>query len=181
MFIIIGLGNIGIQYQNTFHNLGFKVIDKISQKLSIKLDKKKYKALIGQGYYNNTPIMLVKPTTYMNNSGECAVLLKKRFKDARIIVAVDDIDLPKGKVRYRERGKSGTHNGLRSLVEYIGEDFERVRIGAGRDTNKDLADYVISNIKIEDEKLFENAIEEASNLILEIIKENRKLNYINKK
>ena len=170
MVIIVGLGNIGIQYQNTFHNLGFKVVDYIAKKLGIDVKKEKYKALIGQGSFSGNPIILVKPTTYMNNSGECVVLLKKKFKDARFIVAVDDIDLPKGKIRYRERGKSGTHNGLRSLVEYIGEDFERVRVGIGRDESKDLADYVLSNIKQEDEELFEKAIAEAGELILEKIK-----------
>ncbi len=170
MIIIIGLGNIGIQFQNTFHNLGFRVVDYISKKLNIEMKKEKYKALIGQGSYNGNSIMLVKPTTYMNNSGESAVLLKKKFKDARIIVAVDDIDLPKAKIRYRERGKSGTHNGLRSIVEYIGEDFERVRIGIGRDEKMNLADYVLSNIKIEDKELFEKAVAEAGELILEKIK-----------
>lgn len=170
MVIIVGLGNVGIQYQNTFHNLGFKVVDYIARKLGIDVKKEKYKALIGQGSFNGKPIMLVKPTTYMNHSGECVVLLKKKFKDARIIVAVDDIDLPKGKIRYRERGKSGTHNGLRSLVEYIGEEFERVRVGIGRDETKNLADYVVSNIKIEDEELFEKAVAEAGELILEKIR-----------
>lgn len=170
MFIIVGLGNIGIQYQNTFHNIGFKVVDYIADKLSIDVKKEKYKALIGQGSYNGQPVMLVKPTTYMNNSGESVVLLKKKFKDARIIVAVDDIDLPKGKIRYRERGKSGTHNGLRSIVSYIGEDFERVRVGIGRDERMDLADYVLSNIKVEDEELFKKAVSEAGELILEKIK-----------
>ena len=113
--------------------------------------------------------MLVKPTTYMNNSGEALTLLKQKYNDARIIVAVDDIDLPKGKIRYREHGKPGTHNGLRSIVQYIGEDFERVRVGIGRDESKPLADYVLSNIKKEDEELFNQAIEQASELILEKI------------
>ena len=170
MVIIVGLGNVGIQYQNTFHNLGFKVVDYIARKLGIDVKKEKYKALIGQGSFNGKPIMLVKPTTYMNKSGECVAPLIKKFKDARIIVAVDDIDLPKGKIRYREHGKSGTHNGLRSLVEYIGEEFERVRVGIGRDETKNLADYVVSNIKIEDEELFEKAVAEAGELILEKIR-----------
>lgn len=169
MIVIVGLGNIGVQYKNTFHNIGFRVVDKLAEKLSIDVSKEKNKALIGQGSYNGKSIMLVKPTTYMNNSGEAVVLIKKKNKDARIIVAVDDIDLPKGKIRYRERGKSGTHNGLRSIVSYIGEDFERVRVGIGRDEKKDLAEYVLSNIAIEDIELFEKAIEEASNLILEKI------------
>ena len=169
MVIIVGLGNIGIQYKNTFHNIGFKVVDCLAEKLNIDVSKEKYKALIGQGTYKEQSVMLVKPTTYMNNSGECVVLLKNKFKDARIIVAVDDIDLPKGKIRYRERGKSGTHNGLRSIVSYIGEDFERVRIGIGRDETKDLADYVLSNIHFDEEEMFDKAINEASELILEKI------------
>ena len=170
MVIIVGLGNIGVQYRNTFHNLGFRVVDYLAEKLSIDVTKEKYKALIGKGRVNGQEVMLVKPTTYMNNSGQSVVLIKKKFKDARIIVAVDDIDLPKGVIRYRERGKSGTHNGMRSLVEYIGEDFERVRIGIGRDETKNLADYVLSNIRLEDEELFNEAIKKAGELILEKLK-----------
>lgn len=171
MNIIVGLGNIGVQYKNTFHNIGFMVVDYLAKKLSIEIDKEKYKSQIGQGTYNGKSIMLVKPSTYMNNSGEAVVLIKKKFKDARIIVAVDDIDLPKGKIRYREHGKSGTHNGLRSITYYIGEEFERVRVGIGRDEKKDLADYVLSNIKPEDEQLFANAVKEAGELILQKIDE----------
>ena len=170
MVIIVGLGNIGVQYRNTFHNLGFRVVDYLAEKLSIDVTKEKYKALIGKGRVHGQEVMLVKPTTYMNNSGQSVVLIKKKFKDARIIVAVDDIDLPKGAIRYRERGKSGTHNGMRSLVEYIGEDFERVRIGIGRDETKNLADYVLSNIRFEDEELFNEAIKKAGELILEKLK-----------
>ncbi len=170
MIIIVGLGNIGIQYRNTFHNIGFMVVDYIAKKLDIKIDKEKFKSQIGQGFYNGKPIMLVKPSTYMNNSGEAVVMLKKKYKDGRIIVAVDDIDLPKGKIRYREHGKSGTHNGLRSITYYIGEDFERVRVGIGRDETKDLADYVLSNIKPDEKELFARAVKEAGEMILEKIK-----------
>lgn len=169
MIIIIGLGNIGVQYANTYHNLGFKAIDKLSQVLNISVEKKKYKALIGQGSYKGQEIILAKPITYMNNSGEAAFALKKKYRDSRLIVIVDDIDLKKGEIRYRERGKSGTHNGLRSIVSYIGEEFERVRIGIGRDESKDLADYVLSNIKQEDRPLFEEAIDKACKIIEEKI------------
>ena len=169
MIIIIGLGNVGQMYQNTFHNIGFKVVDNLADKLSISFNKEKCKAMVAQGNYNGESILLAKPITYMNNSGEAVVMLKKKFKDARIIVVVDDIDLPKGKLRYREKGKSGTHNGLRSIVGFIGEEFERVRVGIGRDERMDLADYVLSNIKEEDKQIFEKAIDEASNMILEKI------------
>ena len=144
--------------------------EKKTEKQSIQHDKEKYKAILEKGSFNDQEVILTKTTTNMNNSGEAVVLLKKKFKDARLIVVVDDIDLPKGKLRYRENGKSGTHNGMRSIVSYIGEDFERVRIGVGRDESKDLADYVLSNIKLEDEELFNSAIKNAGDMILEKIK-----------
>lgn len=169
MIIIIGLGNIGVQYANTYHNLGFKAIDKLSVMFNISVEKKKYKSLIGKGTVKGQEIILAKPITYMNNSGMAVYALKKKYRDSRIIVIVDDIDLKKGEVRYRERGKSGTHNGLRSVVSYIGEEFERVRIGIGRDNTKDLADYVLSNIKQEEGQLFIEAIDKACKIIEEKI------------
>jgi PTH1 family peptidyl-tRNA hydrolase len=169
MVIIVGLGNPGFMYQNTFHNMGYKTVDNIAKKLGITFSKEKYKAAIAEGRYAGNQVMLVKPTTFMNNSGECVAMLKKKFKDARIIVVVDDIDLAKGVIRYRENGSSGTHNGMRSIVSYIGQDFERVRIGIGRDEGRDLADYVLSNVKEEDKALFEQAFDKAAELILEKI------------
>ena len=105
MIIIIGLGNIGVQYANTYHNLGFKAIDKLSAMFNISVEKKKYKSLIGKGTVKGQEIILAKPITYMNNSGMAVYALKKKYRDSRIIVIVDDIDLKKGEVRYRERGK----------------------------------------------------------------------------
>ena len=169
MVIIVGLGNKGLEYKDTFHNLGFEVVDKLAERLDIQFKKEKFKALIGEGRYNGQAIMLAKPTTYMNRSGECLLQLKRKFKDARIIVAVDDVDLPKGKVRYRQHGSSGTHNGLRSIVEYIGEEFERVKVGAGQDRSKDLADYVLSHLTKEDQDIIAPAVENAADMILEKI------------
>ena len=146
MIIIVGLGNIGREYENTYHNLGFMVVDNLAKKLSTTFSTEKDKALVAKSFYNGQSILLAKPTTYMNNSGQSVALLKKRYKDARIIVVVDDIDLPAGKLRFREKGSSGTHNGLRSIVSYIGEDFERLRVGTGRDASLDLADFVLSKI-----------------------------------
>jgi len=96
-------------------------------------------------------------------------IFKNKYKDARIIVAVDDIDLEKGAVRYRQKGSSGTHNGLRSIVAYIGEDFERIRVGVGRDKSMDLADYVLSKIKTEDEAVINKAVSDAVEIILDKI------------
>ena len=169
MFIIIGLGHIGPAYSNTFHNIGFMVADRLVEKLSIDYTKERFKAIIGEGRWNGQNVLIAKPATYMNNSGESAALLKKKYKDARILVVVDDIDLEKGVVRYRLHGSSGTHNGLRSIVSYIGEEFERVKVGVGRDRNMDLSDYVLSKIKIEDKEIINEAVEKAAQLILEKI------------
>lgn len=169
MFIIVGLGNKGFEYRNTYHNVGFFIADKLAEKLSVSFSKEKFKSLIGEGSYAGQKVMIAKPQTYMNNSGEALCLLKNKFKDANIIVGVDDIDLPRGKVRYRERGSAGTHNGLRSIVEYIGEEFERVKVGIDRDKNKDLADFVTSVIDSESRKIIDKAVDEAVEIILKRI------------
>lgn len=169
MVIIVGLGNEGAMYDNTFHNMGFMVVDKLAQQLGVNIKKEKYKSHFAEASVGGQKVLLVKPTTFMNNSGESVVLFKNKFRDARIIVVVDDIDLERGKIRYRERGSSGTHNGLRSIVSYIGEDFERLRIGVGRDKSKDLADYVLSRIKKEDMEIFDKATSDACQKLLELI------------
>ena len=144
MNIVVGLGNPEAKYNGTYHNIGFECVDALAKRMGVKFDKEKYKAKIAEGLLNGEKTILVKPQTYMNLSGECLVLLKEKFKDARILVIVDDIDLPKGNIRYREHGSAGTHNGLRSIVSFIGEDFERIKVGIGRDISLDLADYVLS-------------------------------------
>lgn len=164
MNIVVGLGNPDEKYKNTYHNIGFDVVDALAKKLGITFDKQKYKALVGEGYFNNEKILIVKPQTYMNLSGECLVLLKEKFKDARLMVVVDDIDLPKGNIRYREHGSAGTHNGLRSIVAHIGTEFGRIKIGIGRDISMDLADYVLSKY---DKSVFEPIIDKAVNEICE--------------
>lgn len=164
MNIVVGLGNPDEKYKNTYHNIGFDVVDALAKKLGITFDKQKYKALVGEGYFNNEKILIVKPQTYMNLSGECLALLKEKFKDARLMVVVDDIDLPKGNIRYREHGSAGTHNGLRSIVAHIGTEFERIKIGIGRDISMDLADYVLSKY---DKSVFEPIIDKAVNEICE--------------
>ncbi len=169
MIIIVGLGNIGTQYQNTFHNIGFKVADEFARQIGAEFSKEKFKSMLAEGRVKGQSVLIAKPTTFMNNSGEAVVMLKNKYKDARIIVAVDDIDLEKGAVRYRQKGSSGTHNGLRSIVAYIGEDFERVRVGVGRDKSMDLADYVLSKIKTEDATVINKAVLDAVEIILDKI------------
>ena len=161
MVVIVGLGNPDKKYEGTYHNVGFEVVDRLADKLGISLNKSKFKALVGEGTFNGEKILIAKPQTYMNLSGESVVLIKEKYKDARILVVVDDIDLPKGDIRYRERGSAGTHNGLRSIVSFIGQEFERVKVGIGRDISKDLADYVLSKFDKElFEPIFERAVEE---------------------
>ncbi len=145
MVIIVGLGNPEKKYEGTYHNIGFEVVDAFAKQNGIEISKKKFKALTGEGTFNGEKVLLVKPLTYMNLSGESVVMLREKFKSARILVVVDDIDLPKGEVRYRERGSAGTHNGLRSIVSFIGQEFERIKVGIGRDISVDLTDYVLSH------------------------------------
>lgn len=164
MNIVVGLGNPDEKYKNTYHNIGFAVVDKLAEKLGISVSQNKYKALVGEGMLGGEKLLIVKPQTYMNLSGESVVMLKNKFKDAHILVVVDDIDLPRGNLRYREHGSAGTHNGLRSIVSYIGEDFERIKVGIGRDISMDLADYVLSKYN---EKLFEPILNKAVDEICE--------------
>ncbi len=159
MIAVFGLGNPEAKYNGTYHNVGFETVDVLAKRLGISVDKKKFKALVGEGFFNGEKVLLVKPQTYMNLSGESVVLVKEKFADARILVVVDDIDLPRGNIRYREHGSAGTHNGLRSIVSFIGQDFERVKIGVGRDISLDLADYVLSKF---DRKVFQPILEKAA-------------------
>lgn len=164
MNIVIGLGNPDSKYYGTYHNIGFACVDALAKKLGLSFAKQKYKADIAEGMLNGEKIMLVKPLTYMNLSGQCVVLLKEKFKDANLLVVVDDIDLPKGNIRFREHGSAGTHNGLRSIVSFVGQDFARIKVGIGRDISLDLADYVLSKY---DPKVFEPIIEKVVQEICE--------------
>ncbi len=166
MLIVVGLGNPEKKYDGTYHNIGFAVVDALAEKYNLQFCKQKYKAMIAEGSIANQKVILAKPLTYMNLSGESVVLLKGKFKDARILVVVDDIDLPRGEVRYRERGSAGTHNGLRSIVGHIGEQFERVKVGIGRDISMDLSDFVLSKF---DKEVFAPIIDKAVKKIESLI------------
>ncbi len=166
MVIVVGLGNPEKSYEGTFHNIGFEVVDAFAKKHDIQISKNKFKALVGEGVIDGEKVMLVKPLTYMNLSGESVVLAKEKNKDARILVVVDDIDLPRGEVRYRERGSAGTHNGLRSIVAHIGQEFERLKVGIGRDISMDLADFVLSKFdRQEFDPIIEKAVQKLESLI----------------
>lgn len=167
MKIVVGLGNYEPKYEHTYHNIGFDVVDEIAKKLDLSFSKKMCKGLVAEGRLGREKLILVKPLTYMNLSGLCVKELKQKFKDARILVIADDIDLPKGNIRYKERGSGGTHNGLRNIVKEIGEDFERIRVGIGRDIFMDLADYVLSKY---DKEYFAPIIEKVADEVLNRLK-----------
>lgn len=172
MYLVVGLGNPGKEYDLTYHNVGFMVLDKMAEKLGLTFSKKKMDSYFAEGFLNNQKIMLIKPTTYMNLSGNSVVQFVRKFKlqSSDITVVCDDIDLPKGKVRFRLNGSGGTHNGLKSIVFSLNStNFKRVKIGIGREQNVDLKDYVLSKIDDESLKIIYQSIDEAIEKILDNI------------
>ena len=165
MKVIAGLGNPGKEYENTKHNVGFLAIDILAEKLDVKVNKIKFKGLVGEGMIGTEKVILVKPQTYMNLSGECLreVMTFYKLDIGDLTVIYDDIDLPMGSLRIRKKGSSGTHNGMRSIIYQLQDDgFPRIRIGIGGERKGDLADYVISGFRGDDVKLVEEAITKAA-------------------
>lgn len=160
MKCIIGLGNIGKEYLNTRHNIGFICLDKLAEKYDIHFDKKKTKCIYGEGVIKGQKVALVKPTTFMNLSGEAVNEIMKWYKITieDICIIYDDIDLTLGEIRYREKGSAGTHNGMKSVLEYI-KTFEvsRIRVGIENRAIKeiDLSGYVLSKFTKEELNIFE--------------------------
>lgn len=175
MKLIVGLGNPEKKYENTFHNLGFMAIDAVAKKLSVDFAKEKCKALTGETLIGKEKVILAKPLTYMNLSGESVRELLSFYKIGLkdLIVIYDDLDLPKGMVRIREKGSSGTHNGMRNIVKEISsEDFARIRIGYKQGESEHpipIIDYVLSQIKKEEKPLFDKALDTASNATVDFI------------
>ncbi len=156
MYIIAGLGNPGKQYENTRHNIGWQVIDTLAEKHGIRVLESKFKGLIGKGIIGGEKVILIKPLTYMNLSGECigeAVHFFKIDETAELIVIADDISLDVGSIRMRKKGSAGGHNGLKSIIAHLGhEDFIRIKMGVGdKPAGYDLADYVLGHFKKEEE------------------------------
>ena len=166
MKLIVGLGNPDGKYNNTWHNVGFSALDFFANKNKIKIAKSKCRSLIFVG----DDYMLAKPQTYMNLSGDAVLELKKYFKIPleNILIILDDIDLPRGKIRYRQTGSAGTHNGLRDIVNKVGET-PRIRIGVGRDEKMDLKDFVLSYIDPESKEILNSSYAKVSDLIKQFI------------
>jgi PTH1 family peptidyl-tRNA hydrolase len=151
MKIFLGLGNPGARYAKNFHNLGFMAVDELAGRYSVKIDKKRCRALAGEFFSGGEKIVLAKPQTFMNLSGESAreLLGKYGAEPAELFVLYDDADLDRAALRVRRSGSAGTHNGMRNLVECLGgTEFPRIRIGIGRPprAGTPIADYVLSDI-----------------------------------
>lgn len=156
MLIVVGLGNPGREYARTRHNVGFDVIDVLSEKHGIALSKNAMHGLIGEGFTGGEKLMLIKPQTYMNLSGQCVSEIVAFYKPPmdRLLVIYDDIDLPLGKLRMRAQGSAGTHNGMRSIIGLLGrQDFPRLRVGVGkRPEGWELANWVLSRYETPQER-----------------------------
>lgn len=156
MKLIVGLGNPGKRYEKTRHNIGFQVIDRLSEKWGIPCRQTKFKGLYGTGVWRGVKVILLKPLTYMNLSGESVRQFVDYFKIAPedIIVIYDDLDLPVGKIRLRQKGSSGGHNGMKSLIEHLGtQEFNRIRVGIGRPHGRtSVIDYVLSDFTEEEQE-----------------------------
>jgi len=174
MYIIAGLGNPGLKYRNTRHNAGFTAIDALAEKNRLHFVKKRFQGITAEGVIAGEKVLLLKPYTYMNLSGEAISEAVKFYKTelSHVIVMYDDIDLDIGKLRIRESGSAGTHNGMRSIVAMLkSQSFPRIRIGIGKNPPyMQLADYVLMKLKGEQKKAFEENAVRAAEAAEELIK-----------
>ncbi len=176
MYIIVGLGNPGREYDNTRHNIGFDVIDTLADRENISVLEKKHKAIIGKGVVAGQKVILAKPTTFMNLSGESVRELVDYYKvdeTVELIVISDDISLDVGRLRVRKKGSAGGHNGLKSIIGHLGHDtFTRVKMGVGeKPKGWDLADYVLGRFSGSERETMNDAAKRAADAICTIIAE----------
>ena len=167
MYVIVGLGNPGTQYAHTRHNAGFEAIDRLADEYRISIDNKKFQALCGSGYIEGQKVLLVKPQTYMNLSGESVRAACDFFKidpEEELIVLYDDISLAPGQLRIRKKGSAGGHNGIKNIIQHLGTQvFQRVKIGVGEKPKEyDLADYVLGHFSKEEWAEMEDAFKRAA-------------------
>lgn len=163
MYLVVGLGNIGAQYENTRHNVGFDAIDLISDKYNIPVNRIKFKGVYGEGNIGGEKVILLKPSTYMNLSGESIIQAMNFYKisNDNIIVIYDDVSLDVGRMRIREKGSAGGHNGIKNTILHLGSDsFPRIKIGVGQPKN-DMVHHVLGKFS-KDEREILNKVLEAS-------------------
>ena len=176
MYLIVGLGNPGREYENTRHNAGYMVVDALAEKCGIDVLEKKHKALIGKGVVAGQKCILMKPLTYMNLSGESVMDACQYYKidpTQELIVISDDISLEVGKLRIRKKGSAGGHNGLKNITAHFGHDtFIRLKVGVGnKPPRMDLADYVLGHFTKEERTLMEEAAGRGAEAIQAILTE----------
>lgn len=174
MFIIVGLGNPSQKYKGTKHNVGFDAIDEIADKNGIKVNISKHKALCGQGIIGGRKVLLIKPMTYMNLSGESVRSVVDFYKaefEKECVVIYDDTSLEVGAIRIRKKGSAGGHNGIKSIISHLGtQDFVRIRLGIGKKPERmDLADYVLGHFDSVDRKKIDDSIKVISDAVETII------------
>lgn len=175
-WLVVCLGNIGSEYENTRHNVGFMTADEIAQRKNIPVQRLKFRALTNTCELGGAKVLLMKPTTYMNLSGDAAREAANFYKipPERVIVVSDDVSLPVGKLRLRKNGSAGGHNGLKSLIAQLGSDqFPRVRIGVGEKPHPDydLADWVLGKFVGEDKKTITQAVTQAADAVECVIRD----------
>ena len=188
MYIIAGLGNPGSRYEKTRHNCGFEAIDLLAERCGISLKDRKFKSLCGNGVIDGQKVLLMKPLTYMNLSGEAVQAAAAFYKidpAKELIVLYDDISLEPGQLRVRAKGSAGGHNGIRSIIRMLGtEQFLRVKIGTGaKPADMDLADYVLGRIPISERADMAAAFDRASKAAVDLVTEplDRVMNEYNRK
>ena len=188
MFIIAGLGNPTLQYEGTRHNVGFDVIDMLADRYNISVDGRKGRALIGKGMIGGQKVLLVKPQTYMNLSGESLRELVNYYKideEHELLVIYDDISLDVGQLRIRKKGSAGGHNGIKNIIQELGtQKFVRIKVGVGaKPQGWDLADYVLGRFGSEDRKLVDEAQDRACKAVELILSDgpDAAMNEFNKK
>ena len=173
MKLIVGLGNPGREYEKTRHNAGFMVMDYIAQELHVDINQSKFKGLYAKTNVNGESVILLKPQTYMNLSGESVREVMDFFKIDKedILVIYDDLDLPVGKIRLRQKGSAGGQNGMKNIIQHLGsQDFNRIRVGIGKDTRIATVDYVLGKVRKEELQDFEEALVDAKNAAIHSIK-----------
>lgn len=176
MYLIAGLGNPGREYENTRHNAGFASIDRLAEKNHISIDMKKFQALCGTGYIGGQKVLLLKPQTYMNLSGESLRAACDFFKidpEQELIVIYDDISLAPGQLRIRAKGSAGGHNGIKSIISHLGTQvFLRVKVGVGeKPQGWDLADYVLGHFSREEQQVMQESFDRAADAAAALLSE----------
>lgn len=185
-WLVVCLGNVGDKYDNTRHNIGFEVADELAERKNIPVQKLKYKALTNTTELGGKRVLLMKPVTYMNLSGEAAGEAARFYKipPERVLVVCDDVALPAGKLRIRKGGSAGGHNGLKNLIQHLGTDqFPRVRVGVGQKPHPDydMADWVLGKFQGEDRKAMDAAVKRAADAVECLLREgaDRAMNQFN--